>query len=81
MKLDSLHTLSPTEMALKSNIMVKSMLQPLGKRDYYWKDFDKQTKAPPPPSKSGPTGGHYDAALEADPEKKKFFGGSFRQSI
>jgi hypothetical protein len=79
MKLANLHTRSPVEMALKSNIMLKSMLQPLGKRDYYWKDFDKQTKAPPPPTTSGPTGGHYDAILAADPRKQKFFGGSFGQ--
>ena len=82
MKLYELHRATPLGMALKSNVTVKSMLQPLGARSYYWKDFDKQTKAPPPPSKSGPVhGGHYDARTEGDPRLKKFFGGSLRQSI
>jgi len=72
MKLDSLHKRKVGK-ALKSNVAVKSMLQPLN-RDYYWKTFNKTEKRPEPPT-SGVTGGHYDATTEGNPRLKKYFGG------
>lgn len=76
MKLGNLHQASPLEAALLSNVAVKSMLQPLVGRTYWWKDFDKFEKQPPPPSKGGVySGGHYDALIKGNPRLDKYFGG------
>lgn len=81
MKLDELHKATPLDAALISNVAVKSMLQPMGGRAYYWKNFDTDPiRGQPEPIPSGGGGGglhggNYGAAVEGNPRHKKYFGG------
>jgi hypothetical protein len=76
MKLSNLHTKTPLELTLGTNLSLKHVKT---RKQYLWKDNGLNYQAPPPGASHA--GGHTDAYIEAKPRLKKYFGGSFLSAI